>query len=193
MNTTMNVQPKKEIYRYKFSQEFMDHLEIFAIEHEDFDITNFKEAWESWTEENASLIAKEITLLLENNFQGDALDKMFFSARYYYRKKETRKTSSKHAPKEKKQNIKYASSRAFLEQMDNHIQSQDTKTKPSKCFDNFVKHQYSFIEEEYRAYLNKQEQDNANTTTLDEKAFQEKMKKTYKNRIFVIRRGLSLQ
>jgi hypothetical protein len=203
MNVTISAeqQPtKKEIYRYKFSQDFMNQLEIFAIEHEEDDIADFKEAWESWIEDNNQLIATEINSLHEKNFQGDALDKMFFSARYYYRKKDAKKSTSTKtgdgSKETKKQNIKYSSSRTFLEQMDNHIKSQDLKTKPSKCFDDFVTQHSSIIEEEYRSYLNKQDQTPSQTEepehpkqpkTLDEKAFQDKMKKTYKNRIFVIR------
>jgi hypothetical protein len=191
-------QPKKEIYRYKFSQTLMDQLEIFALEHEDDNIEEFKDAWESWTEENATLLSTEISLLLEKNFQGDALEKMFFSARYYYRKKEYKKfqstkTDNKENKENKKQNIKYASSKAFLACMDDHIEKQDAKAKPANAFIDFMKTHPTSVQEEYRFYINKIDQEKPEPNPeeppkiLDEKAFQDKLKKTYKNRIFVFR------
>jgi hypothetical protein len=52
---------------------------------------DFKEAWEIWTENNDELIEDEIRRLNNFGYDGDVVDKMFKSARYYFRKKSTEK------------------------------------------------------------------------------------------------------
>ena len=79
------------IYRYKFSNDFTEGLFTFAKIHQYDDRKTFKEAWTKWTEENDIIITNEIRRLKDNGYEGNILDKMFKSARYYFRKKPNQK------------------------------------------------------------------------------------------------------
>jgi hypothetical protein len=104
------------IYRFKFTEEFMEDLYKFSKIHQYDDRKDFKEAWKVWIEENESIIDEEMRRLLNLGYEGDVLDKMFKSARYYFRKKSTEK-------KEPRQRRHYISvNRDLLDAMDNHIE-----------------------------------------------------------------------
>ena len=79
------------IYRYKFSQDFMTDLYEFSKIHQYDDRDSFKEAWKTWILLNDEPIQAEIESLTENKYDGDILVKMYKSARYYFRKKSTEK------------------------------------------------------------------------------------------------------
>ena len=83
------------IYRYKFTQEIMDELHNFSKIHQYDDRHQFKEAWQLWTVEFDETIRVEIQRLSHNGYGGDILDKMFKSARYYFRKKSSVKPEVK--------------------------------------------------------------------------------------------------
>ena len=84
-------QPQPQIYRYKFSEPFMIELHNFSKIHQYDDRKEFKSAWVTWAEENAELIEEETRRLQDLNYNGDINDKMFRSARYYFRKKSSEK------------------------------------------------------------------------------------------------------
>ena len=79
------------IYRYKFEEQFMIELYNFSKIHQYDDRKEFKSAWNVWTEENTELIEHETRRLTNLNYDGDVKDKMFRSARYYFRKKSPEK------------------------------------------------------------------------------------------------------
>ena len=78
-----------QTYRFVFAEEMTEQLSIFAQIHQYDDRKVFKDAWQNWIEEDEikPIIATEIKRIHDNGFVGDVLDKMFKSARYYYRKK----------------------------------------------------------------------------------------------------------
>ena len=75
--------------RYTYSEEVVEQLSSFAKVHEYDDRKEFKDAWQKWMEEPdiKSLIVTEVSRLTANGLSGDILDRMYKSARYYYRKK----------------------------------------------------------------------------------------------------------
>lgn len=79
------------IYRFKFTENFMTELYKFSKIHQYDDRKDFKEAWKIWTEENDDIIELEMCRMLRLGYNGDVLDKMFKSARYYFRKKVQKK------------------------------------------------------------------------------------------------------
>lgn len=81
------------IYRYNFENEFAQSLYIFAKIHQYDNRHDFKEAWNVWIEDNNEMIELEINRLRLLDYKGDILDKMFKSARYYFRKKNNVKTN----------------------------------------------------------------------------------------------------
>jgi hypothetical protein len=72
------------IFRYKFTQEFMDQLYQFSKIHQYDDRKSFKEAWLQWVIDNEELVGSEVTRLADLGYKGDIIDKMFKSGRYYF-------------------------------------------------------------------------------------------------------------
>ena len=162
------------IYRYKFTNDFTNELYKFSKVHQYDHRKDFKEAWENWTKNYSDLLDDEIRRLNNLGYDGDIMDKMFKSARYYFRKKSTEKK----APA--KRRIYVGSQKDLLEAMDNHIKSNILLNdfKPSDGFDEFCKKNIDILKEQvnilYHAGL------------IDPIEIKSKIKKTYKNRYFLI-------
>jgi hypothetical protein len=162
------------IYRYKFTNHFTDELYKFSKIHQYDHRKDFKEAWETWIDENSELIDSEIRRLVELGYDGDILDKMFKSARYYFRKKSTEKK----APV--KRRIYVGSQKELLEAMDQHIKSSilSGEFKPSDGFDEFCQKNVEILKEQVNQFIRAGISDSIEIKT--------KIKKTYKNRCFLI-------
>ena len=164
------------IYRYKFTNEFTDEMFKFAKIHQYDDRKSFKEAWVIWSEEYDILISEEVRRLNSIGYDGDILDKMFKSARYYFRKKQTQKKDS--VPRKDYVCL----NKQFLHIMDEHIKEninkQNDTRKPSEGFDEFCKLNIDLLKIEINTLYQ-----NGITNTTEIK---NKIKKTYKNRYFII-------
>jgi len=163
------------IYRYKFTKEFTDELYIFAKIHQYDHRKDFKDAWLIWKENNEILIETEIRRLTELGYNNDVLDKMFKSARYYFRKKNS-------IEKEQKQRCNYIGiQKQLITTMDNHIKMIIHNNKPSDAFIQFCQDEnnLSKIKEEVVKLLN--------DGLKDHIEIKNKIKKTYKNRYFIIK------
>jgi hypothetical protein len=161
------------IYRYKFTNEFMNELYNFSKIHQYDHRKDFKESWKTWVDEKSLIISKEIERLTELGYSGDILEKMFTSARYYFRKKRTEKT-------EPKQRCSYIGvQKELLEAMDIHINENRSKEfKPSNGFDNFCKNNINLLKQEIDRLVS------CNIKNVED--IRKKIKKTYKNRYFVL-------
>jgi len=162
------------IYRYKFTTDFTYELLRFSKVHQYDNRKDFKEAWETWIDENANIVEEEIRRLQNLGYIGDIKDKMFKSSRYYFRKKTTEK-------KEPKKRRDYVSmKKELLEMMDNHIKNNifNDNYKPSSGFDDFCKNNIELLKEEVNILIQQ------GFTQPDE--IKRKIKKTYKNRYFLI-------
>jgi hypothetical protein len=167
------------IFRYKFSNDFTEPLYQFSKIHQYDHRKDFKEAWNIWIEENEDLVGKEVRRLTELDYKGDILDKMFKSARYYFRKKSTEKKDPK------KRRVYVGIQSELLAAMDKHISSnkKNEDYKPSNGFDDFCK---QYIE------LMKVEVTNLCKSGIkDSEEIKNKIKKTYKNRYFMSTSKLS--
>jgi hypothetical protein len=170
------------IYRYKFTQEFMDDLYKFSKIHQYDTRHDFKEAWEKWCEDNEDIIQEEIQRLSRLGFRGDILDKMFKSARYYFRKRgevRSEEAGTQMVAKDGRRTYK-GSSKQLLEVIDQHIRNKllGSSLKPSIAFLDFCKGNTELLKEEIINLMN--------TGFKDKKEIQNKIKKTYKNRYFMI-------
>ena len=159
-------------FRFKFTPEFTNELFEFAQLHRYDNRAIFKEAWEEWTKENHNDIESEVKRLTSNGYTGSVLDKMYKSARYYFRKKKTITTE----PKERRRYVNVDNE--MIETMDDHIMewSRRTNFKPATAFSDFCESHKSLLEKEVlRLYTEE------NLTTQE---IPDKLKKTYKNRYF---------
>jgi len=162
------------IFRYKFSQDFVDELYKFSKIHQYDARKDFKEAWNIWVDENDDLVHLEMRRLINLGYDGDILDKMFKSARYYFRKKSTEK-------KEPAQRRDYISvSKKLLDSMDEHIQKNidNEDYKPSDGFDDYCKKNEEILKHEVNLLVK--------NGFTDPTEIKNKIKKTYKNRYFIL-------
>jgi hypothetical protein len=195
-----------QTFRFKFSPEFTEEMSNFAKIHQFDDRVTFKEAWKIWSEEEtiSSLINEEQKNLYLHGYDGNVLDKMFKSARYYYRKKKPEQENPSTIPR--KEYI--GASEQLIKSMDDYIQSKfqentiktkDNKTKtsvkPADAYIEFCKIYITQIEDEH-ILLKQDDTTPATTTTVESnkdsntikesnKEINAKIKKTFKNRYFL--------
>ena len=162
------------IYRYKFTEDFMADLYKFSKIHQYDDRKDFKEAWTVWTEENSDIIDVEARRLLQLGYDGNILVKMFKSARYYFRKK----SDQKKEPKQRRQYITV--SHDLLETMDTHILRNvgTPEYQPKNGYVVFCNENETLL----KAVIDKI----AESGITDKETITNKIKKTYKNRYFML-------
>lgn len=160
------------IYRFKFTEDFMEELYNFSKIHQ-YDLRkDFKEAWKVWTEDNQEIIDNQILRLSNLGYEGDINDKMFKSARYYFRKKSIEKKE----PKERRQYISV--NRELLEAMDVHIEKNifNLEYQPKTGFISFCKENENVLKDTISKIYEQ--------GIKDSSLIEDKIKKTYKNRYF---------
>ena len=189
-----------KIYRYKFTEPFMEELLSFSKIHQFDDRKSFKEAWHKWTTETTikPQIDSEIDRLQQNGYEGDILKKMFHSARFYFRKKDTIlpiespiKPLKKIDPEEKAKHNRFT--KPFLKTIDQHIMETLTENKyidkdqntrynisPSLSYEEFCEKHKSNISDEFKQ-----------KKTESEDLILSSLKKTYKNRFYNIKMTVS--
>ena len=162
------------IFRYKFSDAFIEDLSKFSRIHQYEERKTFKESWNIWVEDNNEIVSSEIKRLNELGYDGDVIDKMYKSARYYFRKKCTEKKT----PQLRRDYI--GSSKKLRDAMDSHIfkNINNNDYKPSDGFDDFCKNNIKLISEEVKELCS--------SGINDPLEIKNKFKKTYKNRYFMI-------
>lgn len=162
------------IYRYKISNEMMEMLYQFSKIHQYDARKDFKEAWNKWVEDNDDTISLEKRRLMNLGFDGDIIDKLFKSARYYFRKK----SPEKKPPKERRNYI--GIDKNLLLAMDEHIKK-NKNVKPEYLFDEFCKENIEILKEEV-SHL-------CGFGLINSKEIQNKIKKTFKNRYFILNKN----
>ena len=162
------------IYRFKFTTEFTDELYNFSKIHQYDQRKDFKEAWNIWLDDNEIIVENEIRRIKNLGYIGDIKDKMFKSSRYYFRKKST----------EKKEPIKRRTymcvQKDLLDAIDQHIKNNinNNNYKPSIGFDDFCNNNIDLLKQEINILIR--------NGFTDSEEIRKKMKKTYKNRHFLI-------
>jgi hypothetical protein len=169
-----NLNINRNIYRYKFSDEFTKELYRFSKIHQYDHRTDFKEAWSCWIEIEDEIVNQEIIRLHNLGYIGNVLDKMFKSARYYFRKK----SSEKKEPVKRREYI--GVQKDLLDAMDEHLKININMDdyKPSDGFTLFCKDNIDILKAEVKRFC-----------VLGYKnpiEIKNKIKKTYKNRYFML-------
>ena len=174
LDLSVNNNIKKNIYRYKFTKEYTIELFKFSKVHQYDHRKDFNEAWDIWMEDNNDIVTDEVRRLTNLGYNGNIIDKMFKSARYYFRKKSTEKKT----PIERRDYI--GTKKELLDSMDLHIKSNinDNNYKPSNGFNEFCKSNLDLLKEEITNLCK--------NGFTDSNEIKEKIKKAYKNRYFLI-------
>jgi len=162
------------IFRFKFTEDFMEELYKFSKIHQYDDRKDFKEAWTKWTEENDEIIDEETKRLIQLGYDGDILVKMFKSARYYFRKK----SDQKREPKQRRAYISV--NRELLNAMNRHILENIYMEdyQPKNGFESFCKDNETILQTTISQIVE--------NGVHDKETIDIKIKKTYKNRYFLL-------
>lgn len=176
-----NIEGKKvKIFRFKFSHSMIEEMKSFSRIHQYDDKQTFKEAWNEWKDTHHELIQNEYNTLKELGFNGNIKDKIYKSIRYYYCKKINSATNE---PKKRRKCVPV--NRNLLTLIDRHIlmnieNIDHTKKlfKPSIGFSQFALNNND-VENERERLQNE---------GLQNEEIELKLKKTYKNRYFLLSR-----
>ena len=162
-------------YRFKFSKGFLEILKEFTRIHKFDDAKVFKEKFEEWKEENIEVINRETSYMINMGYEGDVVNKMYKSARYYFKNKSTEKTK----PKKRRQYI--GIDVTLKDKMDEFIQEKINKKEVCKPAEAYTE----FVEMEENTLLLSTEKQRLIGFGLEDEAVTKKFKKTFKNRYFL--------
>ena len=199
MTTNQNsAKPFANTFRFNFSDSVLEKLNQFSKMNKSYDRRAFKEAWKEWLTENESSVLEETQRLITLGYEGDVTEKMYVSVRYYFRKKGQKKEKLKQLDNNiefipndntiesnaltKSKNI--PTNRLLLDAMDKHIlqHCHDPNYRPANGFESFCRDNIEICKEEVKRLANEY-----NITS--KQSIQEKIKKTYKNRYYIIKKN----
>ena len=170
---TNNVNP---VFRFKFTDEVVSLITNFAKVHQYDNREDYQEAWKEWVDEQDDMIYTEKNRLENLGYSGDVADKMYKAGRYYFRNKSLNNA-------EKKMRRKYIpTSHELISAMNDHITTGlvNKKFSPAEGFDDFCENYRDLLVEEITRTLQ--------IAKLDSDEMSKKIKKTYKNRYFIVSR-----
>ena len=164
-----------QIFRYKFSEQIHCLIGEFSSTHKFDEPIQFREEWDLFVIENKEQLEREKNRLVSLGYDKNVDEKMYKSARYYFKNKPT-------AKKEPKKRRKYVTiDKTFLGQMDKHINEvafvQDLK--PAHAYNNFIS------DDKYSSKMDEIVEDLMDENDLEETEVEKKICKTYKNRYFI--------
>jgi hypothetical protein len=184
----------KRVLRFEFSNATIESVMGFTTVHQYDDRKTYKEAWAQWLahDEIAAMLKSEVERLTNLGYKGDVADKLFKSGRYYFRQKtygfpnlslhdEPLGVRGASAPR------KYVTmGRELLRAMDDHIErglrTNDAYTPAIGFSDFFRTHASSdLLKTEVGNLIRHYE-----TVPNPAKKLHAKLKKTYKNRYFMM-------
>lgn len=173
-------------FRYIYTNEVADLLNEFAEIHRYDERKTFKSEWEKWiaNDDIKKQLHQEVKRLESMGMDDDIMDRMFKSARYYYRKKpliEKRKAETK-KPKQKTPYIGFTT--ATIQNMVEYIKNKEKlQISPANLYELYCNENKEIIGAEIKEYKKKWENKSPNQIlTADELI--NKFKKTFKNRYY---------
>lgn len=160
--------------RYNISPEMTKKLHEFHNKNKECSKKEYKKQWMSFVDSNSDFIAQEERTLMNAGFNGNVVQKLFTSVKYYLSKK----PEDKPDPKERRVYIHI--DKDVLEAMNDHIVSnKDTdEYTPAKGYTQFC--------EQYEQELIIEKNRLKSVSELNDKDIEFKIKKTYKNRYFIL-------
>jgi len=175
----METKTNSHVFRFNFSVEMSNELDRFTKVNNYLTVSEYKSNWEDWVSENEGIIEEENTRLKELGYIGDIYIKMYKSARYYLRKKCIKSNTNIQSKRRKYVPI----SKTLLNVMDNYIVENLTTCdliKPSQQYQVFIDKYNDLITRECN------DLDNEGLQKLTKEDLVFKIKKTYKNRYYLI-------
>lgn len=158
------------LYRFKLTNETKELIERFSILHKEATRNDFNHSWNEFLDTNNKILQNENNKLMKEGFKGNFNEKIYKSARYYFRNKKENNNVQQRRP--------YISlDKSFITIINNFINDKRKQNvfKPSEGYEEFYN--------KYKDIINK-EIDNLLNKNLTKKDAENKFKKTFKNRYF---------
>lgn len=155
------------IYRFNFSKQFMEELAQFSKLHQYTDRKSFKDHWDKWICDNTESIQVEMRVLTAAGYNGDIYDKMYKSARYYFKNK-----TETVEPKIRRKYVPVTGE--FISSIDTYINGV-AQCSPADAFERYCMMYSDTIASEINKLMDQGMQTNDISA---------KIKKTFKNRYF---------
>ena len=181
---------RARVLRFEFSTALIEHVTAFAQMHQYDDRKTYKAAWTVWmaNDEIAAIFNADVKRLTDLGYKGDVADKLYKSGRYYFRQKTYGFPNLSLQPEP--MGVRGALiaprryvllSRELLSAMDDHIERglrQQTDFTPAKGFAAFA------LGLDVASYHSEIARLSEIMSTGE--AVGDKIKKTYKNRYFML-------
>jgi hypothetical protein len=164
-----------KIFRYKLCDDIMLCIAQFSKIHQLDDRHTYKEAWALWLTENQDQVEREVRRLQQLEYKGDILDKMFKAGRYYFREKLPKNKK----PAEKKKREYIVMDPELIQAMDTHLRLKMNTTdfKPALAYEHFCTQHLDLLRKEISRLV---------LENIPGEKISGKLKKTYKNRYFML-------
>ena len=181
-----------KIFRYKLSNDILSIITQFSKIHQLDDRHSYKEAWEVWLNENKEYIADETDRLVAAGYKGDVEEKMYIAGRYYFREKvkikknkgevEVEGKGKKVSAVSKKKREYIVMGKDFIKAIDVHLLTamKQKGFKPAFAYKTFCEQHIELLRTEIRRLVNEEKH------IFTDKDMNMKIKKTYKNRYFML-------
>jgi len=175
-----------KIFRYKLSNDILSIITQFAKIHQLDDRHSYKEAWEVWLNENKECIEDETDRLVAAGYKGDVEEKMYIAGRYYFREKvkikKNKGEGKKVAAVSKKKREYIVMGKDFIKAIDVHLLTamKQKGFKPAFAYKTFCEQHIELLRTEIRRLVNEEKH------IFTDKDMNMKIKKTYKNRYFML-------
>jgi len=160
--------------RFNISQEMTVILHDFHSKNNTLVRDEYKKQWQSFIVDNRDIILSEQRTLMNMGFKGNIEKKLYTSVKYYLSKK----SNENYEPKDRRGYIHI--DKSMLDTMDQHVTNNKDNTEytPAKGYSNFCeKYEQELIIEKNRLRT---------ISELNEGEIEFKIKKTYKNRYFIL-------
>ena len=171
----------KIVYRYKLAPDLLDKITDFSRLHMYSRREVFKEKWKEWLITNHEIVETEKQRLETLGYKKNINEKMYTSARYYFKNKLKEPVpdpiaQERQERQEKRQYIILDT--ALITAMDEYIiENYNRQFKPSTAYDEFLQLNNDIIKEEIGRLKSQ--------VTIDSD-YKWKIKKTLKNRCYII-------
>ena len=162
-------------FRFKLSDEVMSAILGFSKVHEHDHRKDYKEAWNKWIDDNDELLKTEKRRLTDIGYKGNINNKIYHAGRYYFRKKNL----SIIEPNNRRDYIQI--DKKLIDAMDKHITENiyNESYTPASGYDEFCYTNKHILCVVVKNMCESQ-------LPLDICEISTKIKKTYKNRYYII-------
>jgi len=171
-------------YRFKFNKDFLNTIREFSKIHSQDCGEDFLEAFQVWKRFNYEAIHKEEKRIVDLGFKGDIEEKIYKSARYYFKNKKSKPITETHTYL--KTNY-IPRNKAFFSLLETYIKN-NSSVKPSILYKRFINETDSEISS---GILN--ELTRLKNYQLDQNDSNKKIKKAFNNAYYKVKKKLTKQ